>query len=49
MKSEKLDKAEYILCTGLFDEKNNDLKFYKELLEKKYKYENDLYKSRFNC
>ena len=34
MKSEKLDKAEYILCTGLFDEKNNDLKFYKELLEK---------------
>jgi HAD superfamily hydrolase (TIGR01459 family) len=35
MRSENLDNIEYILCTGLFDEHDKDLKFYKKLLEKK--------------
>jgi HAD superfamily hydrolase (TIGR01459 family) len=35
MKSRDLDEIEYILCTGLFDEQNKDLKYYKNLLEKK--------------
>ena len=29
-----IEKSEYILCTGLFDDFNNDLKFYKNLFEK---------------
>ena len=35
MKSENLDKIEYILCTGLFDEHNKDLEFYQQLLKQK--------------
>ena len=35
MKSRDLDEIEYILCTGLFDEQNKDLRYYKNLLEKK--------------
>tara|TARA_Y100000996_G_scaffold402654_1_gene374831 strand:- start:575 stop:1036 length:462 start_codon:yes stop_codon:yes gene_type:complete len=35
MKSENLEKIEYILCTGLFDKHDKDLKFYKKLLEEK--------------
>ena len=36
MKSDNLDKCEYILCTGLFDEPyDQDLNYYKNLLEKK--------------
>ena len=35
MKSKNLDKIKYILCTGLFDEHDKDLKFYKKLLEEK--------------
>jgi HAD superfamily hydrolase (TIGR01459 family) len=35
MKSENLENIEYILCTGLFDEHDKDLKFYKKLLERK--------------
>ena len=33
-KSEKINESEYLLCTGLFDEHDKDLKYYKELLEK---------------
>ena len=32
-KSSKIDDCEYLLCTGLFDEHDNDLNFYKTLLE----------------
>ena len=33
-KSDKIDESEYFLCTGLFDEHDKDLKYYKYLLEK---------------
>jgi len=33
-KKENLDESEYILCTGLYDDKSDDLNFYKDLLEK---------------
>ena len=36
-KSSKIEEAEYILCTGLFDEKSEDLNYYKILLEKNIK------------
>ena len=42
-----IEKSEYILCTGLFDDYDNDLKFYKNLFEKNLE-KNDLYKSRFD-
>ena len=32
--SKNLDNSEYLLCTGLFDNHNSDLNYYKELLEK---------------
>ena len=35
MKSEDLNQSDYFLCTGLFDEYDKDLNYYKELLEKK--------------
>lgn len=35
MKSEDINHSDYFLCTGLFDEHDNDLNYYKELLEKK--------------
>jgi len=35
MKSEDLDKSDYLLCTGLFDDNDKDLNYYKKLLEKK--------------
>ena len=34
MKSENIESSEYILCTGLFDEHNKDLNYYKNLFEK---------------
>ena len=37
MKSQNIEKCEYILCTGLFDDHKNDLKYYKRLLEKNLK------------
>ena len=37
MKSENLEISEYILCTGLFDDQNTDLNYYKDLLEKNLK------------
>jgi len=33
----KIDESEYILCTGLFDDHNEDLTYYKDLLEKNIK------------
>ena len=33
-KSSNIDKCEYILCTGLFDEHDRDLTYYKNLFEK---------------
>ena len=33
-KSNNITNCEYLLCTGLFDEHDKDLNFYKELLEK---------------
>jgi len=37
MKSEDINKSEYILCTGLFENFGNDLNYYKELFEKNLK------------
>ena len=37
MKSNQIEKCDYILCTGLFDDHNEDLKYYKNLLEKNIK------------
>ena len=34
MKSESIKDSEYILCTGLFDDNNKDLKYYKDLFQK---------------
>ena len=33
-KSEEITHSEYLLCTGLFDDHNKDLNYYKNLLEK---------------
>ena len=33
-KCEDIDDREYLLCTGLFDDHDKDLEFYKDLLEK---------------
>ena len=33
-KSDTLDNCQYLLCTGLFDDHNKDLSYYKDLLEK---------------
>ena len=37
MKSDKIDDGEYILCTGLFEDQNEDLSYYKNLFEKNLK------------
>ena len=37
MKSDNIEKCEYILCTGLFDDHNEDLEYYKNLFEKNIK------------
>ena len=34
MKLNNIEKCEYILCTGLFDDHNEDLNYYKDLFEK---------------
>ena len=36
-KSEKIEESEYLLCTGLFDKHEEDLVYYKDLLEKNIK------------
>ena len=33
-KLESIEKSDYILCTGLFDDHDKDLKYYKDLFEK---------------
>ena len=37
MKSDNLSESEYILCTGLFDNHDDDLKYYKNFFEKNIK------------
>ena len=37
MKLEKIERCEYILCTGLFDEYDKNLEYYKNLFEKNIK------------
>ena len=37
MKIDNIEKSEYILCTGLFDDHNDDLNYYKDLFEKNIK------------
>ena len=34
LKSKEIEKADYILCTGLFDDHNEDLNYYKDLFER---------------
>ena len=34
MKSEKIENSKYILCTGLYDDHEEDLEYYKNLFEK---------------
>ena len=34
MKSDKIENSEFIICTGLFEEYEEDLKYYKKLFEK---------------
>ena len=36
-KLDNIENSEYILCTGLFDDHNDDLNYYKELFEKNIK------------
>ena len=37
MKSKNIEDSQYILCTGLFDEHEKDLNYYKSLFEKNIK------------
>ncbi len=37
MKTNKIENCEYILCTGLFEDYDGDLKYYKNLFEKNIK------------
>ena len=37
LKSKSIEKSEYLLCTGLFDDHIDDLKYYKDLFEKNIK------------
>ena len=37
MKLNNIENSEYIICTGLFDEHDNDLNYYKKLFEKSLK------------
>ena len=37
MKLEIIEKSDYLLCTGLFDDHNEDLKFYKDLFQNNLK------------
>ena len=40
-KLESIETCDYILCTGLFDDHDEDLKYYKDLLEKNLEKKND--------
>ena len=37
LKTKSIEKSEYLLCTGLFDDHIDDLKYYKDLFEKNIK------------
>ena len=37
LRSNKIEESEYLLCTGLFDDHTDDLKYYKNLFEKNIK------------
>ena len=37
MKSNQIEKCDYILCTGLFDDHDEDLKYYKNLFKNNIK------------
>ena len=37
MKSDNIENSDYLLCTGLFDDHDEDLKYYKSLFEKNIK------------
>ena len=37
MKSQEIEKSEYIICTGLFDEHDQDLKYYKNIFNNSLK------------
>ena len=47
-KSEKIEDCSYFLCTGLFEKHEQDLRYYKDLLNNFTSKKNDLHKSRFN-
>ena len=44
-----LDSCDYIICTGLFDEQEKNLQYYKDLLKSHISKKFNLHKSRFNC
>ena len=43
-----LEKCDFILCTGLFENEEISLDYYKNLLRKYIKLKDDLHESRFN-
>ena len=43
-KQTSLDKCDFILCTGLFDDETSSLNYYENLLKKKYKIKNVMHK-----
>ena len=45
MRLNEIEHSEYILCTGLFDNQNEDLQYYKRLFENNLKKKNDMHKS----
>ena len=47
-KKENIDECSFFLCTGLFDKYDQDLNYYKELLNSLYFKKNDLHKSRLD-
>ena len=44
-----LENCDFILCTGLFDEEEDNLKYYKSLLKDFTKKKICMHQSRFNC
>ena len=47
-KTNNIKESSYFLCTGLFDNYDKDLNYYKDLLNSYTKKKNDLYQSRLN-
>jgi ribonucleotide monophosphatase NagD (HAD superfamily) len=48
-KKKDINESSYLLCTGLFEDQEEDLNYYKELFKNHTKKKNDLYQSRSNC